>query len=48
MLKEQEASNIDNETGEKRYVTGDILELHKKILMIKRKFFRIKQLLIHH
>ena len=32
MLKEQEASNIDNETGEKRYVTGDILELYKKIL----------------
>ena len=30
-LKENELANIDEETNEKRYVTGDILDLYKKI-----------------
>ena len=31
LLMENEKNNIDNETGEERYVTGDILNLYKKI-----------------
>ena len=31
LLKQNEASNIDEETGEERFVTGDILNIYKKI-----------------
>lgn len=31
MLKQNEINNIDTQTMEKRYVTGDILEIYKKI-----------------
>ena len=31
LLKQNEASNIDEETGEERFVTGDILNIYKEI-----------------